>query len=56
MRLELSQKNDLDFVQIAEIKIQLRITAASKMINSINNLIEEMEELYKIVNSKKKWA
>jgi len=49
------QYQEIDFVLMAEINIQLRITVISKMIKSIVEQLEEMEELFKIVNSKKRW-
>jgi len=54
MKLEQLQKADL--VLMAEIKIQLRITIISKMIESIHEQVEEMEELYEIVRTKQRWV
>jgi len=54
MKLEQYQRSD--FVLMAEINIHLRITLISKMIQSISDQLEEMEKLYKIFNSKKRWV
>jgi len=53
--MESDQRQEVDFVLMAEINIQLRITVISKMIKSIVKQLEEIEELFKIVNSKKRW-
>jgi hypothetical protein len=53
MKLEQLQKNDS--VLMAEIGIQLRITMISKMVESIAGKLEEIEKLYEIFNSKKRW-
>jgi len=53
MKLEQSQKND--FALMCEIGIQLKITVILKMVESIGAQINEIEDLYKIMKSKKRW-
>jgi len=53
--VNLGQTQTDSFVMINEIKIQLRITSALKMIELVRKDIEDIKTLYKLINFEKTW-